>query len=144
MKSAIQRISKANQLLAIVGAMVLIGCAPNDPIDSLAQRLSSDRYWHNGYVYPINLPASASPNKLIIEAFDHTAASDVKPATMHISNQRKVKIKGFEYLALLVETDVGEKIVLLQYVEKAHCWFSYVFNVKAVGEFSFSVRDCAV
>jgi hypothetical protein len=131
MKLANQKLSKAIRPLLLACVIVFIGCRPNDSIQSLVKRLSSDPYWYNGYENPINLPSTMSQSNLVLEAFNHAAISNVKPISMHISGQREVSIKGHKYSALLVETDVGEKIVLLRYVEKAHCWLSYVFDVKA-------------
>lgn len=117
----------ARRFLAIVFALIL-ACSPRDPIDNLVKKLSSDPYWYNGYEYPLRLPPNVSQVDLVLEALKHSDLPQPTPASIHIASHRDVIIHNITYSAFLLETDVGRRIVLLQYVALLHGWRHFVFE----------------
>lgn len=110
----------------IVFSVMLVSCSRKDAIETLAQRLSADPYWYNGYQYPIKLPSNAAPNDLIREVFRHGHLLNGSVTRILIS--REVSIKGKSYSAFLIETDAGERIVIARYLPDFHEWEGYEFT----------------
>lgn len=112
----------------------MAGCAAAPkPIDCLVDRLSSNGAWFNGYFPILGLPETVSTAQLVSKVFEMTGFADNgRVRTCHISNVQRVHIKPFSpglYTAVLVQTDVGEKIVLLKYEGQTVGWWSRVFDL---------------
>ena len=106
--------------------------APPDPIDQLVARLSSPAYnqhWVNGTYPPVNLPATASPEEVIRQVFAKIGFHNGTVHRHEILETRQVRIPGgapsHVYTAVLVETNLGRMIVLLQ-PESPTFWWSQV------------------
>jgi hypothetical protein len=78
--------------------------------------------WVNGYSLDIRLPETAGTRQILDEVFKQ-ARFDVGNTSMPISSykilvSRRVRIPNFSgsdtYTAVLVETNLGEKVVLLK------------------------------
>ena len=140
---------KVSRLLAFLAA-ILVGCssskpgpvsassavAGHDPIDCLSAELTnmppeSVDVFPNGLWSPIHLPATATTAKLVKKALTAEAIH----SRFTIFETRKVRLAcpgregfpGTDYIAVLVGTHSGRKIVLLQY--DAQNWDSQVYNV---------------
>jgi hypothetical protein len=109
-------------------AALLVGCARTpDSIDGLVADLSSTHgMWVNGYFLDIRLPETA-PTQQVVEQVFKQAIFDTGRATPPVSGKvtsykilkiRRVHIPDFSqsdgYTAVLVETNFGEKIILLK------------------------------
>jgi hypothetical protein len=103
-----------------------------DPIDELVQKLSADPLWLNGRYPDLDLAADAPTDQLIARVLERTGFEDGYVKTHRILETRVVRIKGEiadSYLAALVDTDLGRKIVLLKYERTG--WWSRVYAVRS-------------
>ena len=130
----------------ILVAVFLTGCGHRDPIDRVVRQASANPWFGNGLFMPIRLPATATPQQLTSAAFKQDI-SELCSVT-NIIESRKVQIirKGmpkdiidekhidyFTYAAVLVDTDVGRKVVLFHYFDggkdkKAAGWWHQVYH----------------
>jgi hypothetical protein len=122
------------ELLAIVTAACLLGCSPRDPIDRLMAHLSYDV---PSYPFkPIDLPEAATPDELItalskrngleLGHFDFTSYRITQTRLVHD------KFEG-TMTAVLLDTNLGEKIVLMQalkYNGGWHGWYYKIYDAK--------------
>lgn len=123
--------------LAVLLVTSVIGCAP-DPIDRLAARLSSDPSVPSGMFRPILLPATAPPEKVVAAVFDQAPFKG--RVTRHkILKVRRVRIaygqphkappERCNYTAVLTDTNLGRKIVLLQSTQVAGGWWHREYDL---------------
>jgi len=107
-------------------AAVLTGCGQRDPIDQVVRQESSNPYFGNGLFVPIHLPATTSPEQLASAIFNRDSSTSGNKA--NILETKKVQIRykdspedarpdACSYIAMLVDTASGRKVVLLQYHE---------------------------
>ena len=134
-------------LLAILG--VLCGCAAKqgssttatpkrqtvqpDSIEALVARLSSSHgLWVNGVFPTLDLPAAASTEQVVARVFQMTGFDKGHVSSHRILETRQVRIgdsfPDATYTAVLVDTDLGRKIVLLQYSSPSVGWWSRVYD----------------
>jgi hypothetical protein len=103
-------------------------------IDRLVARLSSsDGLWKNGLFPRLDVPATASTEHLVTAAFQKTSVDGRRVATFRIVEHRQVRIPGTPpdgYTAVLAETDLGTRIVLLQHLSKQLGWWSRVYDAE--------------
>ena len=101
------------------------------PFDRLAAQLSSSPLWQNGISPIIALPQTASTEQVVSKVFE-TISFDQGKVTQHrVLEVRQVRIKGSlpdQYTAALVETNLGEKIVLLRHEGGPMGWWSRVYH----------------
>lgn len=136
-------------LLAIVG--ILCGCSTKqaahstatpkpaavqaDAIETLVSRLSSSHgLWENGLFPKLDLPASASTEQVVARVFQMTGFDKGRVENYHILEIRRVRIPwaGLDsYTAVLVDTELGKKIVLLKHEGPAVGWWSRVYDAEA-------------
>jgi hypothetical protein len=106
--------------------------AASDSIDRLMARLSSYHgLWQNGAFPKLDVPATASTEQVVIRVFQKISFDKGRVAKSSILETRQVRIPGSlpdEYTAVLVETDLGRKIVLLQHVAEPLGWWSRVYD----------------
>src|SRR5438874_1882153 len=122
----------------------LIGCSASDPIDMLVASLTHhspelDHYhFPNGLSYVIALPATASPAQLVAS---RPVSSGLDTTNVTVLEARHVRIAYSEedahvldpnYTAILVGTDSGRKIVLVQFQGSStnKAWCARVYDVK--------------
>lgn len=118
-------------------AVFLIGCAEVNPIDRLVARLSSDPMWLRGRSPIITtLPASASPAEVASKLLYVFVFDDGKVTQHRILKVREVQIGHGRYTAVLVKTNRGEKIVLVQYLDGdvVKGWWGRAFDAKQSAE----------
>ena len=118
------RLNMRSIFLTII-ATLLVGCATTpDPVDQLVNDLSSSHgLWEKGLFPIIKLPATAPIGEVVSEVLERQVAS------YKILRVRQVHIRGSLpdlYTAVIVQTNVGEKIVLFQYQLPAFGWWSRV------------------
>lgn len=131
-------------------AALLLGCAllpdrsaaaehaaaKNDPITTLVEKLSASHVWQNG-MYPIlGLPATASTDEVIARVFEMTSFQEGRAKRYRILETRLVQISenlAYTYLAALVRTDFGDRIVLLKYGDSRTGWWSRVYDSRPSG-----------
>jgi hypothetical protein len=112
---------------------LLVGCATaptSDPIDRLVADYSASRGFFVKGIFPdLNLPKTASQEQVITRALEMHGFTKEQVAGARILTIRQVHIQGIYpelYTAALVQTSIGEKIVLFQYQEPAFGWWSQV------------------
>lgn len=120
-------------LLSII-ALWLAGCATTpDPIDRLVKDLYSSGLWQNGSFPVINLPATASTEDVVCKVLE----LDRQVTNYYIVKVRHVSIHSdflHLYTAVIVQTNLGEKIVLFKYEGQTHgFWWSRVYEAKTSG-----------
>ena len=111
---------------------LFVGCATSPgPVDQLVADLSSSHgHWENGTYPVLGLPGTASPEQVVKGVFDMTSFDAGHIASYRIIEIRPVYIQGSvpaAYTAALVQTDLGEKIVLFDYVGPKVGWLSRVY-----------------
>jgi hypothetical protein len=106
--------------------------AKSDPIATLVERLAASHIWKNGMFPNLGLPRTASTDEVIARVFDLTSFQEGRAKRYRILETRRVQISPnpshpntggsrvpespyYTYIAALVRTDVGDKIVLLKF-----------------------------
>ena len=109
--------------------------AQPDAIDQLVARLSSPSHgmWHNGLYQPVSLPATASPDEVGTKVFQKYISMHGSHVGRHeVLATRPVRIPkagpSDAYTAVLVETNLGRKIVLLQHESPGLGWWNRVYD----------------
>jgi len=108
---------------------LLVGCATTpDPVDQLVIDFSSSHgLWQKGLYPSIKLPATAAIEDVVSKVLEQQVAS------YKILRVRHVHIQGSLpdlYTAVIVQTNVGEKIVLFKYAGEYVGWWSRIYDVK--------------
>ena len=93
---------------------------------------SSHGLWVNG-VYPtLDLPATASTEQVVARVFQMTGFDKGHVSSHRILETRQVRIgdrfPDATYTAVLVDTDLGRKIVLRQHSSPSGGWWSRVYD----------------
>jgi hypothetical protein len=106
----------------------------SDPIERLIGRLS-DSYglWRNGVFPVLGLSSIASTQKLISRVFEMTGFDRGRVTQHQILETRQVSIPGDLpdiYTAVLVDTNLGKKIVLMKFEGPAGGWWSRVYDAE--------------
>jgi hypothetical protein len=104
-----------------------------DPIDRLVASLSSDGMWQNGLFKPVDLPPSATPAEVLFQVDKLTGLyQGGKLTSYQIIEVRQVQIgsnqTGGKFTAVLLDTNLGKKIVLLQNQGSKTGWWSRVYD----------------
>jgi hypothetical protein len=104
-----------------------------DPIGPLVERLSASHgLWQNGMFADLGLPGTASKPQVVARVFEMTGFDAGHVKAFRITETRQVRIAGSlpdVYTAVLVDTEMGRKIVLLQYGTGANPkWWSRVYD----------------
>src|SRR5205823_13399605 len=101
-------------------AALLAGCATTpDSIDRLVSRLSSEHSWEQGGYPSLGLPATSSIEQVVSRVLERSGSDKQRVTTHKILKVREVSIPGSLpgiYTAILVGTDLGGKVVLLNHV----------------------------
>ncbi len=104
-----------------------------DPIAELVVRLSATHgLWQNGLFVPIQLPASASHEQVLLRLFELSAFNAGRVSEHHVLDARRIEIPGGaqgQYTALLVHTNLGRKIVILKFSGPGAGWWSHIYDV---------------
>lgn len=101
-----------------------------DPVDRLVAELSASPMWNNGGFPKIDLPASTPIADVVATVFKNVSF-DKGPVTSHRVVSTKSVTIGREpspHTAVVVETNQGPKIVLLQHGPSG--WWSRVYPMK--------------
>jgi len=113
--------------------------APPDAIERLVARLSASRgLWLNGVTPRIDLPATAPVADVVAQLFQKSAPA-VGAVTRHdIIESRQVRIPTHPadigpdatYTAVLVDTNLGRRVVLMQYGPPSGGWWSRSYDAE--------------
>jgi len=102
-----------------------------DAIDRLVAKLASSfGTWMNGGAPVLDSPKDAPVEEVVKEVFEKTSFARGKVAEFKILQQRQVRLEGplpDIYSAVRVQTDMGEKIVVLQEKGQGIGWWSRVY-----------------
>jgi hypothetical protein len=112
--------------------LVQPGGEPSDPIDALVAQLTrTGGMWLNGLSPVLELPENASTEELVAEFFQKVSYEQGQIKSHTIADSRRVTITpgifDDQYTAVLVDTNLGRKILLLQY-SKNGGWWSRVYD----------------
>jgi hypothetical protein len=105
----------------------------DDPIEALVERLSlTHGLWVNGFAPKIDLPANAPTNQVLEQMFKVIGFNNGHVTSYQIVETRQVRIiGGFQdtnFMAVLVETNLGRKVVLLQHQTGPGGWWSRTYD----------------
>jgi hypothetical protein len=121
-------------LLADPSAAAEQAIAKGDPIGALVERLSASPLWRNGRNPIVELPVTATPDEVIARVFEQISFDEGQVTQYRILETRLVQIPGQlqdTYVATLVSTNVGNKIVLLKYEDSRSAWWSRVYDARS-------------
>lgn len=136
------------------GAAAEQSVAQGDPIARLVERLSVSHLWRSGPYPQLRLPATASTDEVIARVFAITSLGEGRTTRYRILETRLVQISEgqaaqfgipetrrmqiqiaeglpYTYIAALVRTEMGDKIVLLKYEDTRAGWWSRVYDPRA-------------
>jgi hypothetical protein len=110
--------------------------APADPIDALVASLAkTGGMWLNGISPVLELPEDAPFEDLVAEFFQKVSYEGGPIGSIAIEEIRPVSIPpGFDsdrYTAVLVHTNLGRKILLLQF-QKSDRWWCRVYDAQGL------------
>ncbi len=115
----------------VVLACLSLGWSQGDPVEALVKRLSETHgLWINGLSPTLDLPATASPAEVVEQVFQRVSFAEGRVKKHSIVRVSEVTIAGGApdpYTAVLVDSDQGQKIVLIQY-QNSSGWWSRVFH----------------
>jgi hypothetical protein len=121
--------------LALVLSGGLFGCVTkSDSIDRLVADLSATSgFYLNGFPDGSNLPQSASPKELVSEAFRQADFDPGRVTSYRILKIRQVQVNEgniiyHHYTAVLADTNLGKKIVLMHYDKAEGGWWRRIYN----------------
>lgn len=105
----------------------------DDPIEALVERLSlTHGMWVNGFAPKIDLPANAPTNQILEQMFKVIGFNNGRVTSYQIVEMRQVRIHGgfqdTNFMAVLVETNLGRKVVLLQHQISSVGWWSRTYD----------------
>ena len=118
--------------------MVLAGCGHRDPIDRIVKKDSADPFFPSGLTGIIKLPPTAPVSEITARALGLTGTNVtiLETRLVHISYGDSDKLLPPEsvlYTAVLVDTDTGRKVVLLQFERDKRDppggWWSRVYDL---------------
>jgi hypothetical protein len=117
----------------IIIAALLAGCATTpDPIDHLVADLSATHgFWINGIGRDIQLPKTASTEQVVEQVFKTAIFQNGRATSYKILKIRQVEISVGEpesFTAVLCQTSLGEKIVLIRFQEHSGSWWDRVYD----------------
>jgi hypothetical protein len=94
------------------------------------EELSKSPLWTNGLSPKLDLPKTATADELLAKIFRVVSFDRGKVTKHRILEQRTLKIGGETepYAAYRVDTDQGQKIVLMRYEGPAVGWWSRIFD----------------
>jgi hypothetical protein len=127
-------------LLLLIGVLLTFAshAKASDSIDQLVVKLSGEfGMWKNGSVMPVYLPSSATPKEIISQLYQ---SRDTRYGNI-ITNFQIIEIKAVQippfgntnYTAVLMDTNLGQKITLLQYEQykdSMSSWWNKTFDAK--------------
>ena len=122
-------------VVAIVCLLTTVGCSTPDPISALTKQLNTDdgEMWINGEYPVIHLPAYASTTDVLNEAVKMTGFDAGHIKNYKILTTRVVSLddgNAHEHLAILIDSDLGRKIVLTRYESPITGWWTRFYDVK--------------
>lgn len=110
-------------------------CAGSGEIDRLLARLGQTPWglWENG-VYPIlDLPVDTPVEIVVKRCFEMTAFNQGHAKQHTILETRQVKIVNSamkDYTAVLVDSDLGRKIVLISFTGSGSGWWTRIYDAE--------------
>ena len=118
--------------LVTAAAILISGCSHRDPIDRLVHEVSHEDV--PSYPFrPIDLPATATPAQLV-SALSKRSALDLGHfdfGSYKISEIRPVQTEppmSEAFTAVLLDTSVGQKIVLLRPMQRGTNWAGWYYR----------------
>jgi len=102
----------------------------DDPIDNLVNNLNSwnrIEAWNSGSSAILGLPYDAATNAVIDKAVQMTGFDEGQIKSYQVIEVRQVEIKHEKYFAALLNSDLGQKVLLFRY-EYEHWWHRF-YNI---------------
>jgi len=98
-----------------------------DAIDRLAKRLAAEPMWENGMFPRIALPETSTIDELVPAAFGRVSFDHGRARRRTIVASRSVRVGEESYVAAIVDTDVGRKVLLARWRGPQVGWWTRVF-----------------
>jgi hypothetical protein len=128
-------------ILTVLAAVFVIGCGHSDFIDRVVIKESANPYFFNGLHTIIDLPKTVPPEQLV-KAVSKLELNKLGTVT-NVAQTRQVQIhkeffkdnnhpEFYTYLAVLVNSDKGQRVVLFNYSEfqlKGRKYGGWVYQV---------------
>lgn len=123
------------RIIVAIGLLLLVGCSTPDPIGVLTKRLNDDigGLWINGMYPIIHLPSNASTKDVLDEAIKKTGFDEGHIKRYNILNTRTVNLRAgttHEYSAILIDSDLGRKVILMRYEGETTGWWTRFYDAK--------------
>jgi hypothetical protein len=123
---------RALYFIAVI-AFVLLGCSRSDPFDRVMDYVSHESVPSYMFV-PVQLPATATPEQLIhaLTVRGEFGRLNIYSGSIKIVETRSVHTAPpmlEAYTAILLDTNLGQKIVLLK--PMSHGWYWKIYDVKS-------------
>jgi hypothetical protein len=144
MKSLIQMIqishadvfsSTKTACFVILMGSILVSCVKTDPIEHIVRKESSNPTFQSGLTSLLRLPATAIPEQVTLNVLGESKTNIIISEIRHVHiSYRGVQLPAefTNYIAVLVDTKSGRKVVLLQYQNDKHMpgWWSQTYDIK--------------
>ncbi len=105
----------------------------NNPIESLAKKLSeSHGLWTNGTFKPIVLVENVTDEQIIKQFVKNVVDEEHKLTKHKILKSQQINISSQEYRAVLLDTNLGRKIILMKFYSPKS-WWTKIFDADDVG-----------
>ncbi len=115
--------------LSFLTLIMLAGCSRKDPIDVVVNKESKNGMFRNGFF--ADFPESATVTQAVSGAL---LAKGVVPAATNftITTIRQVRLHGGDYTAVVADTRLGRKVVLLrlEVVKTNTFWWTRVYDIE--------------
>jgi len=131
--------------LLTLSILLLNGCAPSDPIDRVVQEASSNpNFSSDGWMAVLMIrtssPVTMFPEELtkwmfkdyILESWNTNRILEVKKVQIsyELANPNGAQSSGTNYLAVLVNTDMGRRVILYKDSGKStKYWIGWEFKI---------------
>ncbi len=116
-------------LVLLLGVLIYLTTRNNDPIDTLAAKLSKNTEWSNGTFPILNLPEKSTPEEVIQKCTKMFGFQNGHIKKYEIKELKEVEIYPEGKLrAAILDTDQGKKILLFKFIGTD--WWSRFFDMK--------------
>jgi hypothetical protein len=110
-----------------------LGHAATDAIDTLIAKLNGSHVWRNGRYPSIRLPSNAPIDAVVEEAIGKVGFNEGRVEHYTVVSARSVYLDSYrnqEYCALLIDTNLGRKILLMTHEGDATGWWTRFYDAE--------------
>jgi hypothetical protein len=110
-----------------------LGHAATDAIDTLIAKLNGSHVWRNGLYPSIRLPSNAPIDAVVEEAIGKVGFNEGRIEHYTVVSARSVYLdrhQNQEYYALLIDTNLGRKVLLMRHEGDAAGWWTRFYDAE--------------